>query len=554
MHNNPTEKSSIVDQFQGGIGAVSKLFATSFNSKNDLIDFQITSFAIVRSKCFKEEYCTPQRLFRTVVDIIFEHMNSRGLVKSNQSTKVYLQIARRIVSSFCIDGWLYYKKSEELSGVFLETKYPIYPGFYFLNDSINFSGIENLVRPPGHGLAIGFIGDSANCLHYQGAMAMASNIFQINIERAKECEIQLRNGNFFVKSSKTWRKVESENDLMRYNQQKNQLSRFREIYKVAKDGFSWDVKTDFRGRLYYIAGEISPQAGGIALYIVTNDKMVTLDSTASFAQFMSILTGDIKIAKACGLLNFTEAPSDFYSEILFQCSGIRFDRDSPQRKLAKHYLMPKAYGSSDEKSIEIMLEIASNEGIDASCAMEIAQQLKKYKVINEIKVHAAKAAIKLGKNGKQLSWKTPSGFCVSQNYWKKESIPWFSKGDIKFMPQQISFMEKTNEVCLSISGSATTDKCADIAASANIIQSLDAAFMALTLMEYKKETGKTFIAIHDSATLDCQEAVSDFKRIAWRVFVRIAENLSEVRSLLELPEPDLSWLDCEKVPTFLSEE
>ena len=229
-------------------------------------------------------------------------------------------------------------------------------------------------------------------------------------------------------------------------------------------------------------------------------------------------------------------------------------KDSFEREIAKQYLMPKAYGSSDEASRERAIRMAEEAGQDTAAAAAIVDVLTTYEGLNRIKDAASNAAEALAAQGKQLSWTTPSGFTVTQNYWETVTEEWNTgeKGN-EFIPTRVSFKERTDIV--KVDRTEEDSRSAVVAAAANFIQSLDAAFMAMVQARFYKETGATIIGIHDSFTFD-KEHAETFKVIAWRTFCELARSkeLQAMRDVIGLPQKELIWLNPKRIPHFIDRE
>ena len=454
----------------------------------------------------------------------------------------YLAIAKYFVQAFVEDGWIEYVPA-------IEYKDSTVPANYILNyDAVELTIGMLLHSQPK--VQKQFIKEGTK--HYEGAMAMSAKRFTVNKERLMVCYENLKNKYFMTRDGE-WKQIEGDAELEKYKQQVMQFKELRSVTRQCPDGFHFEVKSDFRGRLYYVAGLISPQNGGIPFYCLTTDESVTYDSTASFAQFISILTADAGLAQACGLLNFTDTPSDFYAETYALASGKEKPaKDSFIRDVAKKYLMPKAYGAGDETCTERARTMAIEKGYNIDEAVSVIDALKGYTGLNTIKEAAGQAAKAAAENDLQLQWVTPSGFTVKQNYWEQIAYEWATRSPAICIPTQITFMERTGKVCTD--SNEKNFKSAVVAAAANIIQSLDAAFMA-EVTRRLQEQGINIICIHDSFTFDNQEDADGFKELAWEVFIEqaISQENKAIRRMLNLPERRLSFLS-RKAPCFITQE
>ena len=462
--------------------------------------------------------------------------------------RLYRNIAKRFIQAWHADGWLEYQPEIDTRD---ENKK--IPAYYVLNAKMLKRSIQHLLHDEPR-VQQRFI--KPGTIHAEGALAMASHKFRVNVERAKECSDYLAKG-YFLNKKGFWQMADANNtkELAKLQQQREALAQARIAYATKPTGWYYEVKADFRGRLYYVSGMLNPQAGGVAYYMLTTDDQVTYDSTASFAQFISVVTGDRHLADACNLLNYSDKVKDFYGEVYALAANTACPaKDSFERNVAKQYLMPKAYGSSDEASRERAVRMATEAGHDTAAAAAIVDVLTTYEGLNRVKDAASTAAQVLAKAGKQLSWTTPSGFTVTQNYWVTVTEEWNTgeKGN-EYIPTRITFKEKTDVV--KVDRTEEDSRSAVVAAAANFIQSLDAALMAMIQARFYKETGATIIGIHDSFTFD-KEHTETFKAIAWRTFCDLArsEELQAMREVIGLPQKEIIWLNPKRIPRFLDRE
>ena len=462
--------------------------------------------------------------------------------------RTYRNITKRFIQAWHADGWLEYQP--EIDTRSADKKIPAY---YVLNAKMLKRSIQHLLHdaPCVNPRYI-----KSGTVHKEGALAMSSHKFRVNVERAKECSDFLAKG-YFLNKKGFWQMADANNskELAKLQQQREALAQARIAYAMKPNGWHYEVKADFRGRLYYVSGMLNPQAGGVAYYMLTTDEQVTYDSTASFAQFISVVTGDRHLADACNLLNYSDKVKDFYGSVYSIASGLPCPaKDSFEREVAKQYLMPKAYGSSDEASRERAIRMAEEAGHDTAAAAAIVDVLTTYDGLNRVKDAAGAAAEALAAKGKQLSWSTPSGFTVTQNYWVTVTEEWNTgeKGN-EYIPTRVSFKERTDIV--KVDRTEEDSRSAVVAAAANFIQSLDAAFMAMVQARFYKETGATIIGIHDSFTFD-KEHAETFKAIAWQTFCDLArsEELQAMRDVIGLPQKEIIWLNPKRIPHFIDRE
>lgn len=562
-----TQAANVIDlsinaQFVGAQG-IAKLFAQGI----ELQDIQREFFArLTQASGDVAERLSVQFIFKAVAEMVADELNS------TEGADVYdwslcLPVAKRFITAFVMDGWMQYTAAVQYSDGTQSQAY------YSIARELALKSIVTLCRSAGEAKAVGQYLQAQN-EHTAGANAMAAYVFTLNKTRGKEAHAMLRDGMYLTKSEQ-WKLAESPKEKKRHEQQVRQFKAACEVQRAFPNGFSFDVKADFRGRLYYVAGMLNPQAGGVAGYLLTNDEQVTYDSTASFAQFIAVLTNDADLGAACGLLNYTDTPSDFYAATLaLATQQPQVTKDSPEREIAKAYLMPKAYGAGDEASKTRAAEIAAEKGIDQKLAADIVDFLSKYEGLDVVKNASSNAAKHCAtENNEQLAWTSPAGFTVTQNYWQRRNHVWKVNGDKACVPTAITFSIKTDDVRISLNDlreDATAEeiaereafdtsnakvKAADVAAAANFVQSIDAAFMVKCLAAYYTVTGKSFIAVHDSCTFDSREEIAVFLPIAWQIFRNMANSpeMQAMRRVIGLAPANVHWLKP-AVPMFMAEE
>lgn len=467
----------------------------------------------------------------------------------HEDFKLYLNIAKRFVQAYVADGsMLYHPEVTKFDGTKTQAYYALSAA------ALKRSIAELLHQEPC--VDERFITKGTE--HEAGALAMSEHRFSINIERAKECREWLEKG-YFMNRKGFWQAAQEGNkaEQAKLLQQRQTFEEAKTAWRTAPNGWHYKVKADFRGRLYYISGMLNPQAGGIASYILMDDSLVTYDSTASFAQFISVVTGDAALAATCNLTNYSDTVHDFYGSVYAMAAGVPCPaKNTFEREVAKSYLMPKAYGSGDETSRNRAIQMAADAGEDVDAAAAIVESLKNYNGLNTVKNAASAAATVLAENGDQLQWLTPSGFRVKQNYWELDGMVWNTGSDYnEYIPTAITFRERSKRVAVD-RDEANGGRSAVVAAAANFIQSLDAAFMAKVQARFHKETGATCIGIHDSFTFNA-EHVEIFHRIAWAVFCEMAFStaLEDMRACIGLPrKKELVWLNPNKIPKFIDKE
>lgn len=545
----------------------------------DTLQSEVFTYAFaVNLQTGYDEEISVQQVARAVSEAVF-NLTADIHQEPEFNLKGWLAVAKHIIHAFVADGWINYhapkpyKKADET--------WATIPAFYTMTGAQRKKVIADILH------------DSPKVIkrylkkgtkHHEGALALSAKKFTINLARGKIARENInklrwldRDGNWQQLDYTTPRSAEckeehkltvilptgecvevecQDKNLAKFKQQKAQFNDACNAYRAKPEGWHFAVKADFRGRLYYVSGMLNPQAGGVAAYLLGNDDTITYDSTASFAQFISILTGDIHLANACNLRNFDGPVKDFYAETYSIASGNAAPaKHTVEREIAKKYLMPKAYGSGDETSAKRAMDTAREEGIDEEVALAIVDSLRSYTGLNTVKTAASKAVMRLAAVGQQLAWTTPSGFNVKQNYWRTESLEWDTgESNQEYIPTSVTFKVKTDKVAVSAKEDEGNERSANVAAAANFIQSLDATFAALVAREWFKR-GNTLVAVHDSFTFEAGKE-EEFKLMAWQVFCRIADSkeLADMRTCIDLPQKELLWLNPNRVPQFIDRE
>lgn len=509
------------------------------------------AFAINLQQGYDEEISV-QQVARAVSDALF-NLTADIHQLADFDLKQWLVVAKHLVHAFVADGWINYNeprayRKKDDSG------FATIPAFYTMTGAQRKKMIADILHDAPTVIKRYMKKGTA---HYAGALALSSKKFSVNVERAAHAREMLNSGHIINKDG-VWLPVDMSNakDAAKHDQQVRQFMDARAAYRAKPNGWHYAVKADFRGRLYYVSGMLNPQAGGVAAYLLGDNNTVTYDSTASFAQFISILTGDIKLAAACNLRNFDEPVKDFYAETYSIASGNPAPaKNTVEREIAKKYLMPKAYGSGDETSAARAMDTAKEAGIDEGIALAIVDSLKSYTGLNTVKDAAAEAVIAAAAAGRQLAWISPSGFQVTQNYWRTDTLEWDTgESNQEYIPTSVTFKVKTDKVAISVKGEDTEGRSANVAAAANYIQSLDAAFAAMVAAAWFKR-GHTLVAVHDSFTF-AKELAAEFQQVAWQVFCNIAfsPELAQMRDIIQLPQKELFWLNPNRIPKFIDQE
>jgi len=525
-------------------------------------------FALIRAVMAKQSTTNlfASRIFTIIGQyMVTNYADAYDVDQPKQSTDGW-NLARPIVKAMVIDGWLdYTPATTNTNGD------DVIPASYTVVDGKFMGNKASLCKPVGESVVqMRYITEGTK--HHLGAIAMSKHVFIVNVSRLKIVREMLMQ-NKIINRDAEWVPAISQEDIAQYDTQYAIYKSLVAAYNGNKDGFSFDVMADFRGRLYYVAGLMSPQSGGIAKLCLSHDDEIKLDATASFAQHISILTGDISLGRACNLTNFTDTPNDFYGSVYALAAGCPVpEKSSPIRKLAKMYLMPKAYGAGDDASISrLMEELASinatrTEPVSLEVANEVVSHLASYDRLDRVKELASALASALATRGIQLSWTTPAGNTVTQNYW--ESLEGKYKTHDKtnqYMPNVICYKQKTDRVAVGdYTGTQTKVlpdakklpkvKNATVSAAANMIQSLDAAFLAEVLADWY-DLGHTAVAVHDSFSIKASLR-AEFVKCAWTVMCRQANSpaMAELRKLIGISPKDSSWLNPNRIPCFITEE
>lgn len=472
---------------------------------------------------------------------------AQAIADDAEQWQVQLATAKTFVNAFCLDGMLSYTAARP-------TRDPLVsiPAFYTLNPQIAAACVADMIRQQPE--VIPCKGLKKDSKHSIGAQAMSAHPFKVSRERYQIAARELKAGRYLTRAG-TWQEAKTDREKARYSQQVLQLKAGHAVAHAAQGRpYYWPVKCDRRGRMYYVAGIFSPQAGGVAEYLQSNDEQISLDSTASFAQFIAIITNDRSLARACNLTESqTGQPLDFYAEVYKQATGLPLPtKSSFERQTAKAYIMPKAYGAGDDACRARAYELAEEAQFPIEEVGAICDALQNHKSLDSVKFAAGNAAEEAAKTNKQLEWVTPAGFHAEQAYWQTVSKAWKTgAGAADFIPSQITFKVPTGAVSLEKDSGTNA---AQVAAAANIVQSLDAAFLADCLAEFYTQTGQTVGACHDSVKLYPAQ-LEEFREIAWQVFKRHANSieLQGIRKLLGFPVALIRWLP-EDPPFFMVEE
>lgn len=314
------------------------------------------------------------------------------------------------------------------------------------------------------------------------------------------------------------------------NIQKWMIKEWKEDPEVRMFG----MKMDDRGRRYFLGGFLSPHNGRFARWMYTHDGEITFDHRTSFAQMITLLTGDAELGKHVGL--GTDNPSDFYVGIA-EANGIQIDRHGIAREAMKRAIMPACYGAGERRSR------AGFEAVYKAADMEPNEELwavvEKYlKTFQHLQVQTRTFAKSFADEGENPEWTTPSGFTAKKDYWVNRSVLVTLDTDTSnlwYRPQAIRLSVPTKIVSTQ-TNSETGQKSVIVATMANIIQSLDAALLSMVIVKFYEETGEALYPIHDSYTVKKEHAAT-LKKVVCQCMRDLAksEEMQNLRKELLLP-------------------
>ena len=257
----------------------------------------------------------------------------------------------------------------------------------------------------------------------------------------------------------------------------------------------FDTAADYRGRLYFGGGLASPHNGKFAREVFTRGDEVTLDCRSSFAQMISLLTGDAALGRACGIGTTDEC--DLYLQVAEQ-AGITRDKAKAHRDALKHAIMPRAYGAGEARSKEALS--------GSFTETEQVAILKRLDSFTRITKRAQAAAAEFADDGDQLEWTTPCGNRPHQEYFVMKSVQFCTGNNDKlYYPSAFALTLRTQYVQRD---RTETQSGAVLGSTANIVQSLDASLCADVICRHFDKTGEVPFTIHDSFTVKRENADS----------------------------------------------
>ena len=287
----------------------------------------------------------------------------------------------------------------------------------------------------------------------------------------------------------------------------------------------FDTAADYRGRLYFGGGLASPHNGKFAREVFTRKGEITLDCRSSFAQMISLLTGDAALGRACGIGTTDEC--DLYLQVAEQ-AGIAREKAKAHRDALKHAIMPRAYGAGEARSKEALT--------GAFTETEQIAILKRLDSFTRITKRAQAAAAEFADDGDQLEWSTPCGNHPRQDYWLMKSAQFCTgSNDRLYYPAAFALTLRTQYVQKN---RTETQSGAVLGSTANIVQSLDASLCADVICRHFDKTGEVPFTIHDSFTVKKENADS-LKQTVCEVMrdMYTAPEMIELRKMLKIVTP-----------------
>ena len=302
----------------------------------------------------------------------------------------------------------------------------------------------------------------------------------------------------------------------------------------------FDTAADYRGRLYFGGGLASPHNGKFAREVFTREGEVTLDCRSSFAQMITLLTGDAALGRACGIGTTDEC--DLYLQVAEQ-AGIDRQKAAAHRDALKHAIMPRAYGAGEARSKEALA--------DAFTEAEQVAIMKRLDSFTRITKRAQAAAAEWADDGDQLEWTTPCGNHPRQEYYITKSVVFCTgSNDRLYYPPSFALTLRTQYVQKQRS---EFQSGAVLGSTANIVQSLDASLCAETICRFFDATNIVPFTIHDSFTIP-REHADLLRRIVAEVMrdMYTDPEMIELRKMLKIIPPK-AGIDFSKMNP-LSEE
>lgn len=286
----------------------------------------------------------------------------------------------------------------------------------------------------------------------------------------------------------------------------------------------FDTAADYRGRLYFGGGLASPHNGKFAREVFTRKGEITLDCRSSFAQMISLLTGDAALGRACGIGTTDEC--DLYLQVAEQ-AGVDPAKAKAHRAELKHAIMPRAYGAGEARSKEALTSFSDTERVAI---------LKRLDSFTRITKRAQAAAAEFADDGDQLEWATPCGNRPRQEYFVMKSVQFCTgSNECLYYPPAFAMTLRTQYVQKN---RTETQSGAVLGSTANIVQSLDASLCADVICKHFDKTGEVPFTIHDSFTVKKENADS-LKQTVCEVMQDMydAPQMIELRKMLKIIPP-----------------
>ena len=353
---------------------------------------------------------------------------------------------------------------------------------------------------------------STDSLHSQAGALLAQAVFTPNLKVLENAEEQLREGRVFhndVWLDKADYKPTKKDDLV-YSDllvtQMHQCASIRALAETFPTGFSFNVKTDDRGRFYYRGGYASPHFGKLNRAIYTHEGQVTLDHRTSFAQNFSLLTGS-PIGQHCGV--GSAEPVDFWVGML-RPYGVDIKADSIERKIAKAYGMVGFYGAGSDTckadADRVARDALATGKLSETRYRELLEALAKVgESLSDFGERTRSFARQWVDIGEQPRWTLPTGFEASKDYWCHLDCEWNSgTNEAWAYPVSMTTRLETRRIC-ERQNDEKGDKSVLVATTANILQSIDSAVLALAVLEFHGRTGYAPYCIHDSYTVRTED-------------------------------------------------
>lgn len=399
------------------------------------------------------------------------------------------------------------------------------------------------IKPAGQGEVRKDWRMTEDCLHSQACKAIAKHVFVTNRAHLAIAEEQNLNKRVYHKGE--WYSQEeyipTEEDDLKYkdllDRQMRMIASHKALLEKYPSGWSFDVFTDDRGRVYYAGGYASPHCGSLARYLYTQAGQVTCDHRTSFAQNFSLLTGS-KIGQWCGV--GTDADSDFWMNALAHY-GLTIKPHSPEREIAKRYGMPTFYGAGKVRATAsadaVAGEFLSRGKLSKARYEELMKALDLLgDDLRDFSERARSFAQSWVDIGEHPQWETPSGFHAEKHYWAHVDKIWNSGTNATWAyPKSMTSRLETRRIC-ERTDKEKGDKSVLVATGANLLQSIDASVLTRACLKFFNLTGYTPYVIHDSYTVEESDRATLEKCVVESMIETAdSEQMQAIRRELSLP-------------------